>query len=523
MALWSSLTGGVVGVGVGEALGTALEPALEPERQSAWMKHTPRVFDVDVLAEMVAMGLVAESDAVDEANRTGFSEDRLKRAIQWRLRAASVEQALTLWRRSAYDGTDAAAMSTLVDHSLAKAGIELQYHAPIRNLKNALLSPAEIAMAIQQGHLPNDGILPVIAPGIPYPPGYVQPPSPDGAAASSVPLTQIDLPTIDAVAGAGLSTEQLQVLANLAGLPPGPHDLLAMWNRSEIDEDAVDAGIREGHMKTKWGHAFKRMRWSVLTAPEYAELHLRDWIDQPTRDEGGALTGHTPEQMDLLYKNRGRTATPRQMALAIVRQVEAPDYPGDPANGRLTDETDFDRAVSRSNIRTEYRRTLWGTRFTYPSLFQLNRLVAAGAVTGDTAASWAEKNLEAPEVVAALKAYWDSLTPGTSADPHLARADSQTWTALHKAYIGGVVNPAKLAEGFNLLGVAAPAQTEITARWDYEASLERKRLTPAQIKKALAEGVVNDATGVAWTRDEVLAYLIELGYSASDADTFLNI
>ena len=82
MALWSSLTGGVVGVGVGEALGTALEPALEPERQSAWSKQTPRVFDLDVLADMVAMGLVAEKDAVDEAARTGFNEDRLKRAIQ---------------------------------------------------------------------------------------------------------------------------------------------------------------------------------------------------------------------------------------------------------------------------------------------------------------------------------------------------------------------------------------------------------------------------------------------------------
>lgn len=523
MALWSSLTGGVVGVGVGEALGTALEPALEPERQSAWMKHTPRVFDLDVLAEMVAMGLVSEPNAVDEASRTGFSEDRLKRAIQWRLRAASVEQALTLWRRAAYDGTDASAMSGLVDHSLAKAGIELQYHGPIRNLKNALLSPAEIAMAIQQGHLPNNGILPVIAPGIPYPAGYVQPPSPDGAPESSVPLTQIDLPTIDQAAGSGTSLEQLQVLANLAGLPPGPHDLLAMWNRSEIDEDAVDAGIREGHMKTKWGHAFKRMRWSVLTAPEYAELHLRDWIDSQTMNEGGALTGHTPEQMDLMYKNRGRTATPRQMALAVVRSVEAPNYPGDPANGRLTDEGDFLKAVSRSNIRTEYGPLLWATRFSYPSLFQLNRLVAAQAITGDTAASWAAKNLEAPEVVTALKSYWDSLSPGTVSDPHIAKADSQTWTTLHRAYVGGVVNPAKLAEGFNLLGVPQAAQQAITARWDYEASLERKRLTPAQIKKALAEGVINDATGVAWTRDEALAYLIELGYSAGDADTFLNI
>jgi hypothetical protein len=48
-------------------------------------------------------------------------------------------------------------------------------------------------------------------------------------------------------------------------------------------------------------------------------------------------------------------------------------------------------------------------------------------------------------------------------------------------------------------------------------------LTPAQVKKAWNEGVINPATGVAWTEDEALAYLIELGFGADDAKTFLNI
>lgn len=523
MALWSSLTGGVVGVGVGEAMGTALEPALEPQRQAAWMEKTPRVFDLDVLADMVAHGLVTEQAAVDEASRTGFSEARLQRAIQWRLRAASVEQALTLWRRTAYDGQDEATMSGLVDHALAKAGIEAQYHDHIRLLRNLPLSPAEIAMAIQQGHLPNDGILPVIEPGIPYPAGYTQGPSPDGAPPSTVPLTQLNLPTIDAAAAAGLTADQLRVLANLAGLPPGPHDLLAMWNRNEIDEDAVDAGIREGHMKTKWAHSFKRMRWAVLTAPEYAELQLRDWITVDEMNQGGALTGHTPEQMDLLYKNRGRTATPRQMALAIVRDVTAPDYPGDPANGRPTDETDFLRAVRRSNIRTEYGPLLWGVRFNYPSLFQLNRLVQGGAIDAATAADWAAKNLEAPEVVAALQTYWAGIAGGGGADSHVVKADTQVWTALHKAYVGSVADSATVTEGFNLIGVAADAQPQVLARWNFERDLERKRLTPAQVKKAWGEAVINPQTAVPWTKDEAIAYLIELGYSAADANTFLEI
>ena len=50
--------------------------------------------------------------------------------------------------------------------------------------------------------------------------------------------------------------------------------------------------------------------------------------------------------------------------------------------------------------------------------------------------------------------------------------------------------------------------------WDAERSLIRKQLTPAQIKKALSGGVVNPATGVAWTTEDAAAQLLDRGYSA---------
>lgn len=529
MALWSSLTGGVVGVGVGEALGTAIDPALEPQRQKAWMQKTPRVFDVDVLADMVAMGLIVQDDAEKEAHRTGFSSDRLDRAVQWRLNAASVAETLTLWRRAAYDQVSADHLETLMDHALAKAAIEPQYWEAIKRTKHLLLSPAELAMAVQQGHLPNETgpggvhILPSIEPGIPFPSGYVQPPSPDGAAPSTVPLTQIDLPVIDQAAGAGTGFDQLRVLANLAGLPPGPHDLLAMWNRNEIDEDAVDAGIREGHMKTKWAHSFKRMRWAVLTAPEYAELRLRDWITDRQMNQGGALTGHTPEQMDLLYKNRGRPATPRQVWLGWAREIVAPDYPDDPANGRLTGLKDHEIAIRRSNIRPEYAKLLWDVRFNYPSLFQLNRLVEADAIDADTAASWAHKNLEAPEVVDALRTYWQGLG-GSKTDPLVKKADTQLWGELHRSYLVGDTDDAAATPILRSLGASTASITTILSRWATERSLKVKKLTAAQVKKAFNEEAVNAATGQPWTHADALAYLIEeLHYNATDAASFLAI
>src|SRR5205085_8648918 len=136
--------------------------------------------------------------------------------------------------------------------------------------------------------------------------------APDGAPPSHVPLTQVDLdPLLEALAH-GIDVDRLRVLANLAGLPPGADTLLQMWNRELIDEATVDAGIREGHTKTKWASAFKRMRWAVLGAAEYASAHLRGWITQEEMYRGGKLTGHTKAQMDLLYLNRGRPLAPVQ-------------------------------------------------------------------------------------------------------------------------------------------------------------------------------------------------------------------
>jgi hypothetical protein len=46
---------------------------------------------------------------------------------------------------------------------------------------------------------------------------------------------------------------------------------------------------------------------------------------------------------------------------------------------------------------------LWDSRFLYPPLFQLSRLVASGAIDSKTAADWATKDRYPPEVVKKLE------------------------------------------------------------------------------------------------------------------------
>lgn len=432
----SQTASSTLGFGVGVALAEGLRPEATQLGQEAWKVNPSKAIEAHLAAKIVAQAVKDGGWGEGEAVQHGIDGDRFAALLDLELDAPAVALALTLYRRGLI--TDA-----MLDTAFAKEQLEPRYWPAIKETLSVLLSPAEVANAVQQGHLPNNGILPAISPAVTPAEGQSSPDTPDGQPPSDVPLTTIELDPLAEVAGTGVTLERLQVLANLAGLPPGPETLLAMWNRGLITEEAVDAGIREGHMKTKWTGAFKRMRWAVLSGQEYASAHLRQWVTEDEMYAGGALTGHTKHQMDLLFLNRGRPASPTQMWRAWARGVTGP-------RGVPTAYEDHAKAIAISDIRPEYAEMLWETRYNYPSLFQLNRLVTAGIVDADTGALWAHKSLYAPEVVAALKASW---TGGSS-----SAGKKETETQLADEYEGGFITETEFRASLTALGYTGHTQ-----------------------------------------------------------------
>jgi hypothetical protein len=355
----------------------------------------------------------------------------------------------------------------------------------------------------------------------------------------------------------GWDIDRLKVLANLSGLPPGPEALLAMWNRNLVDEDSVDAGIREGHMKTKWAHAFKRMRWHVLSAAEYAELWLRGWITKQQAIEGGALTGTTPEQVELLYKNRGRPIAPVQAFNAWAREAPHPVGEGIPPRAGTFDFEDFKAAIQRSNIRTEYVGPLWALRWAYPSLFQLRRAVQDGGLTSARALeilkiqryekddrealvrSWTlgtgttSKGLTAADLAAEYEGRFltraqyisglqqlgytadQAAEKADATDAKRARAERNTLISTTRArYVAHRISRATAVDVLTRGDVPARVRAAILPTWDLEREITADALTPAQIKKAYQR--------VVFSRDQAIARLEFKGYDAEDAGIYLD-
>lgn len=457
------------------ALGNAAAPAIRPFAQSlendAWSAHTVAPPTIYTTAPMAARGKLQGYDVATWAHRQGFSDDVLAALMKGSLVGPDLADLFSMWRRGEIGQTE-------FETGMTTLGVQPAWFNHLESLFRVHLTPDQAANARQQQF--------------------------------------IDATTQRNIAGLfGITPDDADIQFELAGLPPGVETGLQMWRRGIIDQPTFDQIVAEGHTKTKYTGDLEQLKRQLLSAAVAVRAHLKGHIDAAEMHSRGQEWGFDPADMDLWYQAEGRPATAHQIHIGYMRGASLP--------GAQNEQDAIAIATAQSDIRPEYTDLIYAGRDTYPSLFQLNRLVQANAITPDTAGTWATKSGVNAEVVTTLKQYWATLGGGTVADPHVSKADTQLWTQLHKAYVGGVANAAEVAQGFSLLGIPAQAQSAITARWDYEAKLERKRLTPAQVKKAWSEGVINDATGVAWTRDEALAYLIQLGYSAGDADTFLNI
>ena len=379
MAIWSQFRSILFGGAIGAAARTAIEPQIEPARQEAWRNNTNRILDLPELGMLLAQGLIDPAQATDHAKRNGYDQEKLDALAQLSLHAPSVAEAMHAWRLGEID-------FARVQHALRKAGIEPRWDATFERQKTLPLAPADLANAVQQGFVPNAGLLPG---------------DPGGALPITPPVEEIPLRTLDEFVAGAVDGDHAKVLAQLVGLPPGVMELLQMWNRGIITEQAVAHGIREGHTKTKWTSALKELRHFILSPAEAAGLRLRGWIDQTEANRLGALSGASSEVMERLYQNRGRPAAPGQMATAAVRGIDGP-------LGRPMDEAQFLIGIRESDIRPEWGPMLWQSRFLYPSLFQLNRLVTGGAIDVPTGVAWAKKARYAPEVVTALERSWST-------------------------------------------------------------------------------------------------------------------
>lgn len=494
-SIWSRTTSFIAGIAVGGAVEEAVAPTLEPLQQTAWANQPAKVLDPGTAAQADVQGLGDPVDLEDDVARNGFGPARWQILRELAVGAPATAELLELWRRGKID-------ETLFDHGLRKAQVDERYWPAIKELFGERLDPASIANAVQQGFMDNPGLLPVSVPTTP----------------GKVPSTEpVNLDTLAEAQASGFDKERMKVLARLAGLPPGPEELLAMVRRGIITEDDFRRGVAAGHTKTEWADAYLETLEPLLSPATAATLRLKGWIDEAEAARLGALNGFTADQMQRLYEAGGRPAAPGQMATAVAR-------------GFAT-EADFKLAIRQSDIRPEYGQTLFDIRFHYPSLFFTKAAVAGGNVADADAVEWLTNQLYPPDVAAKLVASFHKEKTGHVKD--LTRADILLFygaryidadratvdltnlgyapdeivlllehedaqrikrfmdaqvNRVHARYVGWKIDRPTAVNEIGALGIPASARDDMLGLWDAEREGNHPILTAAQIEALLKEG-----------------------------------
>jgi hypothetical protein len=458
VAFWNRFFGGAGSTAAGVAIGATAVPALAPAAQAvvneAWRLHPNRPPDVIVITQGVAQGQVPEPEARVWASENGFGDAQFDALVAVADTGPGVAYAFELWRRNLIGETQ-------FRRALKREAFEQEWIDALVALRRVLLSPSELANAVVQGH------------------------------------RSMDAATADAKLQ-GLSEADFAVMVENTGLPPGPETGLAWLRRGILDEAEFGDVILEGHTKPKYIPKYLAALHPVLTATEYAELHLRQWISAPEMISGGALTGYTPEQMQLLYENRGRPATGHQILIGLRR--------GGVVGGSLAGIPQaFVDAIARSNIRPEYTNPLWHAATSYPSGFMIRGATQAGDITPTQAhdllfeSGWNEK--------------WIDVFVNSWAGGATAEGKALTKAELLTEFEGGYITESELRDHLAALGYSGPAL-------DLEVHLgDARRIRGWRDKAITALG----KRYVASTMDSAAAdgYLVEIG--VPDAGTRANI
>ena len=492
----------VAGTAIGGAAVAAFQPALERPRQDAWSAAPNRLPDVGLLAALVAGGKIELASAEAMAKRLGYDTGPFDSLVWLAQNRLDFPLMLRLWRLGAalpqFKDPDA---NGLVDRTLAHEQLDWNYQPYLKALRLAELPGiGDIAYGVVRGYLPTDIPLPV-------------PPPATSTNVKRFPQSTTKAETL--AAAIGWDSDMLELMIARSGLSLAPGLAAQAYFRGIIADDDYHLAIAEGDLRTEWADVLRGASRAIPTSGEIVEHRLRGWSTQQEMYDGTARHGMSQADTDLLYQTTRRPMTVPNITKALARGGTF-----NPEAGELTDP--YNAAVHQANLGPEWYNLAEALKYTMPSAFVIRSLLTDGALTEAEGEQLFLDSGWRPDLAKTVATHYATST-GTVADKHVGRAQTQLWTTTHRAYLNSKATDAEATTALTAAGVDPAAIPQVLALWQEERALDRKTLSAAQIKKAWGEAVINPDTGAAWTKDEALAALIEIGYDPSDAATFLEL
>lgn len=445
-----SAPGILVGIGVGTAASAALDPLIEPARQNAWHDHPNRVLDPGLMARLVAQGAVELGDGQEQAKREGYAPDKFDRLVYLAQRVPDYGELRRMRNRQIIG--DARFVDGLNRHAYPQ-----DWHQPLTDLRSEILTPGELAAAIHRGLVPAEGL---VLGEQPQPPFKV----------AAYPVFDID--AIQEAAGSGYDEKRLHTLVGLQGLPMGPHEAAQALFRGIITHGDYIRAFNTSNMRNEWAQAILEQTKQIPTARDFFENALRGYHSLSWAQEQALRHGMDPDDSLVIYQNQGRP-----MAVANITKALARGGVFKPEQGELKDP--YEASIVEGNLKPAYYDLAKALRYTMPSAFVIRTLAQSGVWDEAKTAERLKWLGWIPEDAEQVAAAWAVPNAAVKQNPYVTKAETQLWTATHKAFIGGAIDTPTADSYLTNLIDDSLARAEVLQLWETEKNLEGRAGPPA--------------------------------------------
>lgn len=476
------------------ALGTILSNFFAPDVYNS-VGFTPNMLpDAASAAQMAAVGGLSDSQALDVIARNGFANVYGEGWLEMSRAYPDVSSLITMLQRGVINGGEFQDLAR-------RAGVPENVIAMWGQLEHTYVSMEDAAVSYLRG--------------------------------------AIGRGDLDNIASRyGYRTEDTDVYLESIGEPPGTIELLEAYRRGIIDQGTLEKGIKQGRTRNEWIPVLEALRFSPMSIADAVNAVVQNHLSQGEGQSIAEQNGLESSAFPVLVETAGSPLSRTEMEQLYNR-------------GKVT-QADVEQALRESRLKNKYVSLAFElhTRLLEPR--SLGEAVRHGAITHDDAirkamesgyssadaailvesASGAKLATSKDRVVSAAESlFMDSATSEAdfrnvmsgmgysqgeadfivqaAAYHREARAVTAALNAVRSKYIGHHVDQLEASGLLDGLGIPATQRDYLIGLWSIELAANTRNLTPAQILKAVALGLI--------TSDEGQAKLEFLGYGPDDA------
>lgn len=495
-----AIAGTIGTMAAGSALSTLLNNELAPFVYPVIQSNPHLVLPPEVAAQMAATGILSESDAGAEGNRSGINSTR----VAW---LTQLSQAVP----------DSATIGQLLDRGLLsqqdaaywiqRGGYGPTLHGPLLALRRQLLSVADAALAVLRTEITEDA----------------------GRAIA---------------AANGMDAADFDVFVANTGEPLGLQSLAEALRRGIIDRARFSRGLRQSRVRNEWEDVALALRYEPMSTADAVEAVIQGHLAQADAATIADHNGLEPGQVDVLLQTAGEPLSRTEMDQLY--------------NRGLATRAQVDQATRESRLKPKYTDLAFQLHVRLPEGRQVVSAITHGAATKEQGLRLLAELGYSPEVSQILVAEGTNaklgthhaltvaqirelFTAGIFTTAHATQllesagydaADSdyliRSWQLLAEAaitrqavgavrsrYVARHITWAEAAADLTALGIPASGHGVYQRTWDLELAASTRQLTEAQIVAAHHKQLI--------TGQDAYDRLTGLGYAGGDALILLGV